>query len=213
MRTPLTREYLNRLYTEENLPIEDICALTGYSRARIFHYLQQFSIPRNKRAVLVTEQPAETKSRSEAPVEGLDHYHRIPGKEWLETRYITDNLSVTEIARELGVNANSVTKALHKHGIPIKPHYMAYRGRVKRISARFRHSIREKIFQRDGYRCCLCGAAENLEVHHIVPRRLGGHNTLDNGVTLCEACHNKIGARETNWIGALLEARGKHALG
>lgn len=208
MKTPPTREYLNRLYTEENLPIEEICSLTGYSRARIFHFLHQYGIPRDKRQVVVHEGERQTKSRPDRP---RGNYHRIPGKEWLEARYITDNLSVTEIAKELDVNPNSVTKALHKHGISIKPHYMAYQGRVKHVATRFRHSIRRKILERDGYHCCLCGSTENLEVHHIVPKRLGGHNTLDNGITLCEPCHVRIGARESNWVGPLLEARGKHS--
>jgi 5-methylcytosine-specific restriction endonuclease McrA len=30
-----------------------------------------------------------------------------------------------------------------------------------------------------------------LHVHHIIPIKMGGNNTLDNLITLCEDCHKK----------------------
>lgn len=50
---------------------------------------------------------------------------------------------------------------------------------------------RFRIKQRDGNKCTECGSTVNLEIHHIVPRRLGGGNTDDNLVTLCKTCHAK----------------------
>lgn len=52
-------------------------------------------------------------------------------------------------------------------------------------------ATRRLVQQRDGYRCVVCGATERLEVHHIVPRRLGGSNDPVNLVTLCAACHRR----------------------
>ena len=53
-----------------------------------------------------------------------------------------------------------------------------------------REEFRRQVFARDGGRCVICGAAGE-DAHHIVERRLfddGGYY-LDNGATLCAACH------------------------
>lgn len=55
-----------------------------------------------------------------------------------------------------------------------------------------RDAFREGVFQRDGFRCVLCGdTGSKHDAHHIIERRLwpdGGYY-LDNGVTVCEPCH------------------------
>jgi hypothetical protein len=53
-----------------------------------------------------------------------------------------------------------------------------------------RDEFREQVFARDQHTCVICGAV-GMDAHHIVERRLfddGGYY-LDNGATLCEACH------------------------
>ena len=50
-----------------------------------------------------------------------------------------------------------------------------------------------RVRERDGHACVLCGAADNLEIDHIVPYRDGGSNELDNLRTLCRPCHGKRG--------------------
>ncbi len=54
-------------------------------------------------------------------------------------------------------------------------------------------SLRYATFQRDEFRCtlCGCGAGEkmNLEVDHIVRPIEGGKNSLENLRTLCSACN------------------------
>lgn len=60
---------------------------------------------------------------------------------------------------------------------------------------------RFKVFQRDGFRCCLCGAsaitdmAVELQVDHIVPQTLGGTRNPDNLCALCRACNTAKGNR------------------
>lgn len=59
----------------------------------------------------------------------------------------------------------------------------------------FAASDKERIFERDSYKCVVCGLGrENgLELHadHIKPRSLGGVASLENGQTLCSR-HNFI---------------------
>jgi 5-methylcytosine-specific restriction endonuclease McrA len=63
--------------------------------------------------------------------------------------------------------------------------------RQLRSTARYRRQ-RDAAKRRDGYRCQVCGATENLEAHHIVPLEHGGNPlALDNLVTLCSSCHRR----------------------
>jgi predicted restriction endonuclease len=73
------------------------------------------------------------------------------------------------------------------------------------IRARFRQTV----FQRDGYRCKICGfvsnptnAEEELDAHHITDRhefKNGGY-VKQNGITLCkggrDSCHFKAEMEE-----------------
>jgi len=58
--------------------------------------------------------------------------------------------------------------------------------------------IRQRVLNRDGHRCQVCGAADSvrpLHVHHIQPFRsftnLESANQLQNLITLCPTCHRK----------------------
>ena len=54
--------------------------------------------------------------------------------------------------------------------------------------------IRQRVIDRDG--CCQrCGTEEMLSVDHIVPRNLGGSDSLDNLQVLCSACNSSKGGR------------------
>jgi len=50
-------------------------------------------------------------------------------------------------------------------------------------------NLRDEVLERDNYRCTICGGKENLDVHHIKPKRKDGQDVLENLVTLCEKCH------------------------
>lgn len=40
--------------------------------------------------------------------------------------------------------------------------------------------------------CEICGADNNIETHHIIPRRYDGSDCEDNLVDLCRQCHRAI---------------------
>jgi len=41
-------------------------------------------------------------------------------------------------------------------------------------------------------KCCMCGAIENLEHHHVIPKSDGGTDDLENIITLCSNHHAAI---------------------
>lgn len=64
---------------------------------------------------------------------------------------------------------------------------------------RFHHRMRDRILKRDNYQCKLCTLSENLDAHHIVPQNKGGKSIEENGITLCDQCHNLIRGSDINW--------------
>ena len=64
-------------------------------------------------------------------------------------------------------------------------------------------AIRQGTFQRDKYkcRCCSTGGVAflgTLVYHHAIPVHCGGADTVENGLTLCDACHITLHICEKN---------------
>jgi 5-methylcytosine-specific restriction endonuclease McrA len=65
----------------------------------------------------------------------------------------------------------------------------AYRARRARRTAAYRVRFRQRVFERDGWCCCYCGATENLTLDHVIPKSKGGRGTFTNIQTLCKPCN------------------------
>ena len=50
-------------------------------------------------------------------------------------------------------------------------------------------ATRRAVYRRDGYRCALCDDVRGLQIHHAMPRSVGGSDDEMNLVTLCWRCH------------------------
>ena len=48
-----------------------------------------------------------------------------------------------------------------------------------------------QVLERDGWRCQVCGRAEDLQIHHIQPRSRLGDDSAENLIALCVMCHQK----------------------
>lgn len=63
--------------------------------------------------------------------------------------------------------------------------------------------IRRLVLARDEYKCVSCSAkvkSSDADVHHLLPRSMGGSDELSNLVTLCDGCH---AAHHPNLAGGL----------
>ena len=56
----------------------------------------------------------------------------------------------------------------------------------------FGKAIKQRVMERDGFRCYICGREQGLHVHHVVPRSQGGSHSMANLVTLCSGCHRSV---------------------
>jgi hypothetical protein len=96
-------------------------------------------------------------------------------------------------------------RKLHQKVVLIKTGKGIYKYDSEQITQReledFTAQQKEAIFQRDGYKCVICGRGreDGLEIHadHIKPKDKGGKATLENGQTLCSE-HN---FRKKNYSG------------
>ena len=90
--------------------------------------------------------------------------------------------------------------------------------------------VRRQVLRRDGSRCLSCReklATQDADVHHLLPRSMGGSDEMSNLVTLCDGCHashhpnlagkmarraiERWGFRLARWLdrtGAIVEASG-----
>lgn len=49
-----------------------------------------------------------------------------------------------------------------------------------------------RVLLKENIRCELCGSRRGLDVHHIIPRCVGGDDKLDNLIVICSGCHGKL---------------------
>jgi 5-methylcytosine-specific restriction endonuclease McrA len=61
-----------------------------------------------------------------------------------------------------------------------------------RLDRELYEQLRNQILRRDGWRCQLCGAMSNLEVHHKNFRSHCGVDSEQNLITLCAVCHSNL---------------------
>ncbi len=87
------------------------------------------------------------------------------------------NISIAEVVRQLlqaSQNINIESKKM----------------KVKKMTCREWSDV---IRKRDNYICQKCklqGSDKTTIAHHIIAKKKGGKNTLNNGITLCMSCHN-----------------------
>jgi len=68
-------------------------------------------------------------------------------------------------------------------------------------SNRLDENLRKAVIIRDNNKCMDCGKNNcKLEVHHIVPRRLSGNDTIKNLISLCSFCHDKTKMKEELFV-------------
>ena len=78
--------------------------------------------------------------------------------------------------------------------------YKSYKWQYQK-SNRLDENIRKSIIIRDNNTCRMCGKKKgNMEVHHILPKRLNGTDSISNLITLCHKCHKKVTNNETKYI-------------
>ena len=192
-----TREgWLRRMYEDEGLSINGIADEAGVDYRVIYDQMLKHGIDRRE-----SFGPSSDDS---------DGKHR--DEEWLRARYHGEGLSLKAVAERAGVHFTTISRWMDRLGIDKRdPHCeiadIAPEGeangnweggktsenRTIRNSPEY-EEWRQSVFERDDYTCQECGErGGTLNAHHIEPLSQNRSTALDmdNGVTLCEDCHDK----------------------
>ena len=118
--------------------------------------------------------------------------------------YTEEDMTIKAIADKLNVNFTVINSRLRKSGIELKPKHLP----KKHIKIpRYLTLLAEwkcKVMMRDEFICKWCKKEETMEnklqTHHIIPKRNIKDEKLlfdiNNGITLCKECHDKIKWKE-----------------
>lgn len=123
------------------------------------------------------------------PNQNLKH---DPVVDWVEEQYL-------KLYRKKPRDTWRAIRNLHQEGKLIKVKKGVYRYDPSFVSNNqledFPPEVKEDIFERDGYKCVICGRGKEDGVEicadHRKPKDKGGPSTVDNGQTLCTE-HNLI---------------------
>lgn len=183
---------LRRLYLDRKLTMAEVADELDCSRQAIEKWIHQYGI--------------ETRSRNPDPPDELRE------EETLRELYQQDGLSTYEISEQFNCAPSAVFSWLKRHDIgtrsvgsqPGELHHR-WKGGVDPYYGPNWTETREEVLERDGRECIRCGVSNEthkdrydcgLDIHHEIPIRefsdVSEANDLDNLVTLCRKCHNRI---------------------
>lgn len=99
--------------------------------------------------------------------------------------YISSNKTIMfnpNIVRKVGSNLELLLALYERKNIPNK------------IKSRSCEKWHELVLERDNYTCQCCGSHDNLEAHHVLNYSTNKdlRHDVNNGITLCERCHNPM---------------------
>ena len=124
-----------------------------------------------------------------------------------EIEFIKSILPVSILVLETGTFDPHLLK-MQEEGKPFNRHW----GYQKGPNYGFGNS-KAACLNRDNYTCQCCKTKKGtLHAHHIVYRRNGGTDTLDNLITLCEECHKKLHRGELQTFESKLKGKKKGTL-
>jgi hypothetical protein len=56
----------------------------------------------------------------------------------------------------------------------------------------FSEKVKKEVKEKADFRCCRCHSV-GIDVHHIIPKRDGGSDDINNAAPLCQNCHDQFG--------------------
>lgn len=118
-----------------------------------------------------------------------------------------NNPKMNEVEDVVSYRVNSIIARKNEFLISMK-HGLDYN-----LLNNFNESHKQRILEREKYSCYICEHDHDLEVHHILPRRLGGNNDDDNLVALCVKCHRAVETGDLQYATKKCTERAKRNFG
>jgi hypothetical protein len=176
--TIFAKNDLERMYSVEKLSTVKIAALMGCTPTAVLYALRRHGI--------------RVRSRSEAGGTRKGYKWSPEQRRKLEAARRTPEFRAARAAEKMGEKS-----PLWRGGITDKE--------TCRLQGFEWRERRKECYARDNWTCQDCGVKCRNEVriqaHHVIARRLGGGDELENLLTLCASCHQK---RERRYSDALI---------
>lgn len=121
--------------------------------------------------------------------------------------YIIQRKSIKQIAKNLKVGSQLISKKLHYFKISIrdsnnryKENNPAWKGGyvAKPYTKDFNNIFKKNIKERDNFECVICKNKNNLAIHHIDYNK--ELSIKENCITLCPKCHSKTNFNRNQWL-------------
>ena len=138
------------------------------------------------------------------PDKMIEMWERV-GHDWL---VVNDPMQLVVFVRRGGNALISEHLAREHFAALVEPHlcvskgvggFIRYQPDAPDLTVRSRTKQKQRIRERDGHRCQLCGAQQTedeqtkLEIHHIRPFSQDGPTVDTNLITLCRKCNQALG--------------------
>lgn len=133
---------------------------------------------------------------------------KILTKEFLYKEYILNKKSLSNIAKIINCNLETIRTYLKKYAIKIRtlsesrlgnanPNYIE--GLIREYPIEFNNILKESIRERDEHICQICGKSQlengkKLDVHHIDYDKY--NLNPENLISLCMSCHMKTNPKK-----------------
>lgn len=192
------REVLQKLYCEQGLSLAEVGKIIGVSNVSVMLYLRREGVPLRSKS--------EAKKLAQVKYPNSEKQREAARRQAAKARAgLTEESFRKMVAtrRKKGVNySRGENNHMWRGGGPV---YRSpdYQWKIARFAC----------YDRDGWLCQDCGCeclrareanrvdpTRCIQAHHVVPRRHGGLDDLENLVTLCLSCHRK---REAAYADAL----------
>jgi hypothetical protein len=179
-RSICTEEWITEQYVTLERDILDIAEELQCTEMNIRYYLRKFKIPIRYKST------------------GKINVPLLANSDWLYKTYIVENRTLEEMSVLTQASIPSIWKRLAKAGIFKRPN-IVNKAVYYQIGQQFPSDIRDAILQRDKYACRMpdCdSSSEKISIHHIIPQKENGEDSVTNGITLCRKCHYRTYGKE-----------------
>lgn len=217
----MDKDTLYKLYILERKSLKGVADEAGVTATTIQRWLRQHGIPtrtrsearrvakkhayseetleamRTRAATARARITQESRARQREKMKGRSPHNK--GKTWTEEERAAHMASRAsdEYREKLAASKRGPKSHLWKGGKTPDSSLHGWEWRKRR----------QEVYERDSWICADCGCHclntkdskanphRKIQAHHIVPRRYGGSDEMENLVTLCMSCHHK---RERN---------------
>lgn len=209
--TLYNKEWLKRVYVDENRNASQVAVLIDCDKTAVIKAVKRFGLPIKS---MSDAQKLAPHPGSHAPRPRMEFKETLHNREWLQDKFINNQMTATQIANEAGSSIPSVCEAIQKH-LDIKVSSLSVTPADVKAEARGRRAA--YLLFPDVQPCIICGDkgtrnhidanVSNNDSSNIEWLCMSHHLMVDKRLQAKSARYVKINMRSTwmEWHDEILE--------